>query len=255
MKLQTIIVALVGLFIGATSSQAHFGMVIPARNIVDQQQKNLNIQLSFSHPFEGVGMDLAKPAKFYCLTEEGKIDLLPSITEYQVMNHPSWQVSHDLRRPGVYHYVMEPQPYWEPAEDIFIIHYTKTIVAAFGAEEGWDQPAGLPTEIIPLIRPFGNYAGNTFSGRVMVDGKPAANQDVEVEFYNRDKRYKTISDYHITQTVRTDDKGVFHFACPFPGWWGFSALHEADYTMKAPDNTEKAVELGGVLWVFFDAVQ
>ncbi|MDJ0623367.1 MAG: DUF4198 domain-containing protein [Desulfocapsaceae bacterium] len=255
MKLRTIVFTVIGLVLTATISHAHFGMVIPERNIVDQQQKNLTLQLSFSHPFEMIGMELAKPSKFYCLADDEKIDLLPSLQESKLMNHPSWQANHGLRRPGVYQYVMEPQPYWEPAEDIFIIHYTKTIVAAFGAEEGWDKPAGLPTEIIPLIRPFGNYAGNTFSGRVVVDGKPAAGQDVEVEFYNRDQRYQKASDYHITQVVRTDDQGVFHFACPFPGWWGFSALHEAGFTMKAPDNTEKAVELGGVLWVYFDAVR
>lgn len=255
MKFFTFISAVVCLVFATTISHAHFGMVIPARNIVDQQQKNLDIQLSFSHPFEGVGMDLDKPEQFYVYANDEKIDLLSSLQKGKVMDHLSWQGSHALRRPGVYQYVMEPLPYWEPAEDIFIIHYTKTIVPAFGAEEGWDQPVGLPTEIIPLTRPFGNYAGNTFSGRVMVDGKPAAGQDVEVELYNRDQRFQAASDYHITQVVRTDDKGVFHFTCPFPGWWGFSALHEADYTMKAPDNTEKAVELGAVLWLYFDAIQ
>jgi len=255
MKFLASISTIIGFVLIATCSQAHFGMVIPARNIVDQQQKNLDIQLSFSHPFEGIGMDLEKPEKFYVYANDEKIDLLSALQKNQVMDHLSWQGSHALRRPGVYQYVMEPKPYWEPAEDIFIIHYTKTIVAAFGAEEGWDQPAGLPTEIIPLSRPFGNYAGNTFSGQVMVDGKPAAGQDVEVEFYNRDQRYQAASDYHITQTVKTDENGVFHFSCPLSGWWGFSALREADYTMKAPDNTKKAVELGAVLWVFFDAIQ
>ena len=254
MKTPVLMLVVLGLTMAVTTGHAHFGMVIPERNIVDQQQKNLSIQLSFSHPFEGIGMELVKPEKFYCLTADGTIDLLPSLQENQFMNHPSWQVNHDLRRPGVYQYVMEPKPYWEPAEDLFIVHYTKTIVAAFGADEGWDQPTGLPTEIIPLTRPFGNYAGNTFSGRVLLNGKPAAGQDVEVEFYNRDQELKAASDYHITQVVRTDDQGVFHFACPFPGWWGFSALHEADYTMKAPDNTDKGVELGAVLWLYFDEI-
>lgn len=67
---------------------------------------------------------------------------------------------------------MEPQPYWEPAEDCYIVHYTKAYVAAFGEEEGWDEPAGLKTEIVPLTRPFGNYAGNVFQGQVLLNGKP-----------------------------------------------------------------------------------
>lgn len=56
---------------------------------------------------------------------------------------------------------MEPKPYFEPAEDCYIIHYTKTVVSAFGLE-GWDRELGLKTEIVPLTRPFGLYAGNVF---------------------------------------------------------------------------------------------
>ena len=31
-----------------------------------------------------------------------------------------------------------------------------------------DRPVGLPVEIVPLSRPFGLYAGNTFRGKVLV---------------------------------------------------------------------------------------
>lgn len=239
----------------SSSAWAHFGMVIPSTNIVDQQHKEINIHLSFSHPFELIGMDMAKPNQFYVYQNGEKKDLLPVIQDAEIMHHSGWQVKQKIRRPGVYQYVMEPEPYWEPAEDIFIIHYTKTIVAAFGADEGWDQPVGLPTEIIPLLRPYGNYAGNTFTGQVLVDGNPAAGSEVEVELYNKQSLYHSPSDYHITQVVRTDENGIFNFTCPFPGWWGFSALHEANYTLKDPENNDKNVELGAVLWVFFDAIK
>jgi cobalt/nickel transport protein len=239
----------------ATSAWAHFGMVIPSRNIVDQQHREIDIYLSFSHPFESIGMDMAKPKQFYEFLNGEKIDLLPRLQEAEVMEHTAWQTKQKIHRPGVYQYIMEPAPYWEPAEDIYIIHYTKTIVAAFGADEGWEKPVGLPTEIIPLLRPYGNYAGNSFTGQVLIDGAPAAGSEVEVEFYNRQNLYSSPSDYHITQVVRTDQNGMFNFTCPFPGWWGFSALHEANYTMKDPENNDKNVELGAVLWVFFDRMQ
>ena len=239
----------------STSAWAHFGMVIPSTNIVDQQQKEINIQLSFSHPFESIGMDMAAPRQFYVFANGEKRDLLPKLQETEVMQHAAWQTKHRISRPGVYQYIMEPTPYWEPAEDIFIIHYTKTVVAAFGADEGWDQPAGLPTEIVPLLRPYGNYAGNSFTGQVLIDGAPAANSEVEVELYNKQNIYSSPSDYHITQVVRTDQNGIFSFTCPLPGWWGFSALHEANYTLKDPDKNDKNVELGAVIWVFFDAIQ
>jgi cobalt/nickel transport protein len=142
---------------------------------------------------------------------------------------------------------MEPQAYWEPAEDTYIIHYTKTFVAAFGADEGWDTPIGLPTEIVPLTRPFGNYAGGVFQGQVLIKGKPAPGAEIEVEFYNKDGKYKAPSDYHVTQVVKADANGVFTFTCPVEGWWGFAALSEADYKIK-----DKSVELGAVLWVKMD---
>jgi cobalt/nickel transport protein len=239
----------------STPVWAHFGMVIPSANIVDQQHKDIDIYLSFSHPFESIGMDMAKPKQFYVIKNGEKKDLLQELQEIQIMKHKGWKTRQTISRPGVYQYIMEPAPYWEPAEDIFIIHYTKTIVAAFGADEGWDQPAGLPTEIVPLLRPYGNYAGNSFTGQVLVDGAPAAGSEVEVEFYNNQNLYSSPSDYHITQVVRTDANGIFSFTCPFGGWWGFSALHEANYTLKDPENKDKNVELGAVLWVFFDTVQ
>jgi cobalt/nickel transport protein len=237
----------------STSVQAHFGMVIPSHPIVTQEQKVVDLTLSFSHPFEGIGMDMVKPSRFFVVQGEESTDLLAMLQETQIMNHRAWQTSQKPQRPGVYQYVMEPAPYWEPAEDLFIIHYTKTIVAAFGADQGWDEAVGLPTEIVPMLRPFGNYSGNTFTGQVLIGGKPAASSEVEVEFYNRDHALGQPSDYHITQVVKTDANGVFNFTCPWSGWWGFSALSEADYTMSGPDNKEKAVELGAVLWIFFDA--
>ncbi|WP_136795475.1 DUF4198 domain-containing protein [Desulfosediminicola ganghwensis] len=243
------------LLCGAGQTMAHFGMVIPSENIVTQQKKNIDINLSFSHPFELIGMDMVKPTRFYVVAEGEQTDLLNSLHEAEVMGHQGWATNFKVKRPGVYHFVMEPQPYWEPAEDLSIIHYTKTIVAAYGDDEGWDEPVGLPTEIVPMLRPFGNYAGNSFTGQVLIDGKPAANAEVEVELYNRDGKYQAPGDYHVTQVITADENGVFSFTCPKPGWWGFSALSEADYTIKNPEGEDKGVELGAVLWTYLNEYQ
>lgn len=236
----------------ATQSLAHFGMVIPSTNIATQDNKEIELQVSFSHPFELIGMDLEKPKAFFMLNDGLKTDLLPSLQTSKVMDHKGWKANHRFKRPGVYQFAMEPQPYWEPSEDLSIIHYTKTVVAAFGDDQGWDEPVGLPTEIIPLLRPFGNYAGNTFTGKVLLNGEPVPGAEVEVELYNQAGQYTPPSDYHITQVVKADTNGVFRFSCPLPGWWGFSALSEADYTLKNPQGEEKGVELGAVLWIHMD---
>lgn len=236
----------------ATKAKAHFGMVIPQDSIITQEKRSTRLALSFSHPFENIGMKLELPKKFYVTANQKTTDLLKTLTPATVMDHNSWETEFTFTRPGVYTFIMEPKPYWEPAEDLSIIHYTKTVVPAFGDDVGWDRPAGLPTEIVPLLRPFGNYQGNSFVGQVLVAGKPAAGAEVEVEFYNRSDSLQSPSDYHITQLVKADNNGIFSFTCPLPGWWGFAALSEADYTLKDPEGNEKGVELGAVIWVYFD---
>ncbi|HKJ63954.1 MAG TPA: DUF4198 domain-containing protein [Desulfopila sp.] len=246
--------AAAALLLLSAPASAHFGMVIPSTNIATQETREIGLTLSFSHPFEGIGMDLVKPKRFFVVKDNQSVNLIDQLTQTQVMDHTGWTMSHRIQRPGVYHYVMEPTPYWEPAEDLFIIHYTKSTVAAFGADEGWDAPLGLPMEIVPLLRPYGNYQGNTFSGRVLIDGTPATGAEVEVEYYSDGATLQSPTDYHITQLVKADDNGIFSFACPLSGWWGFSALSEADYTITGQDKVEKAVELGAVLWIYLDSL-
>jgi len=236
-------------------SYAHFGMVIPSDNMVMQDEKrDIDLQLSFSHPFEMVGMPLVKPKAFFVVKEGNKKDLKTTLQKTKLMDHTAWKTNFKIKRPGVYAFVMEPAPYWEPAEDCFIIHYTKTVVAAFGGDDGWDSELGLKTEIVPLSKPFGLYAANVFQGIVKLDGKVVPYAEVEVEYYNAKKKVHAPSNYMITQTLKADQNGVFTYAAPVDGWWGFAALNTSDKKMMH-DNEEKDVELGAVLWVKFEKWQ
>lgn len=230
---------------------AHFGMVIPSMPVVEEKKDaTLSLELSFSHPMEMVGMPLAKPKSFTVHVDGKAQDLVPSLAPAKILDHEAWKAQYTIKRPGVYWFAMEPVPYWEPAEDCYIIHYTKTVVAAFGEEEGWDRPLGLKTEIVPLTRPFGNYAGNVFSGQVLRDGKPLAGAMVEVEYYNLDHAYTAPNAHLVTQVVKADANGVFVFGVPFAGWWGFAALSTSDQKMDYKGEA-KDVELGAVLWMEF----
>ena len=51
---------------------------------------------------------------------------LGDLSDATVMDDQGYTLDYPLERPGTYIFAMEPQPYWEPAEDAFIIHYTKT---------------------------------------------------------------------------------------------------------------------------------
>ena len=238
-KLLICLTTSVFLLIGTGKALAHFGMIIPSDSMIMQgDNRAITLVLSFSHPFEGVGMELAKP---YRCAVVG-------------MEHKAWTLNYNINRPGVYTFHMEPRPYWESAEDCYITHYTKTIVAAFGDEEGWDQPVGLKTEIVPLTRPFGLYAGNVFQGMVMLDGKAVPYAEVEIEYYNKNEKAEAPTDYMVTQVAKADQNGVFTYAAPKAGWWGFAALNTSDEKIRR-DGEDKDVELGAVLWVEFQGWQ
>lgn len=251
MKRFSLSLALVAVLLWAGAVSAHFGMIIPSQDVVlEKGASEVKLTLSFSHPMEMQGMDMAKPEQFGVVEAGKKTDLLAGLKETKVMGKKAWAASHALKQPGVYGFFMVPAPYWEPAEDCFIQHLTKVVVPAFGEEEGWNEPVGLKTEIVPLTRPFGNYAGNVFSGQVLVDGKPAPGVTVEVEYYNADKKYEAPNDYMVTQSVATDVNGVFVYVVPWAGWWGFAALTTSDAKLKH-EGQDKDVELGAVLWTKF----
>jgi len=253
MKLQQIFLLALVLLLVVTTGQAvaHFGMVIPSDSMVMQDDnRSITLNLSFSHPFEGVGMELIHPKRFSVITDGQSESLNGLLKKARVMGQTAWEIPYVIKRPGAYTFFMEPEPYWEPAENCFIIHYTKTVVAAFGDDEGWDEPVGLKTEIVPLSKPFGLYAGNVFQGRVLFNGKPVSGTEVEVEYYNQNKKASAPTDYMITQTIKADSNGVFTYAAPVSGWWGFAALNPADFKITH-DGVKKDVELGGVIWVEF----
>ncbi len=232
-----------------TPAFAHFGMVIPSESVIEDKNKStIGLELSFSHPMEMAGMPLERPRVFQVFTGGKGEDISASLQPVKIMNHDAWKVQYTVKRPGVYQFVMEPKPYWEAAEDCFIVHYTKTYVAAFGEEEGWDKPVGLKTEIVPLTRPFGNYSGNVFRGQVLLGGKPVPGASVEIEYYNRENRYTAPNAYLVTQVVKADSNGVFTYGIPFAGWWGFAALSTAEEKMPH-EGEAKDVELGAVVWI------
>ena len=234
----------------AATAWAHFGAIIPSDDIVSKEEsRTLALSVKFFHPFEGHYMELVKPVQFGVMIQGKKQDLLSELKAKKVDGFTTWGMDYKIKRPGDYVFYVEPQPYFEPAEEAFIVHYTKVIVAAFGMEEGWDEEIGLKTEIIPLTRPYGLWAGNVFQGLVMVDGKPAPGTEVEVEYYNEGGKIEAPADPFVTQVVKADENGVFTYAMPRAGWWGFAALNTDEATIKHTDGVEYEVEIGAVLWV------
>jgi cobalt/nickel transport protein len=245
-----LLTALILTLAAASPAFAHFQMIVPSTDIVSPtDSRELSLRLMFIHPMEGHSMDMAKPVEFGVLIGGKKHDLLGTLEPMNYKGHSAFKTTYEIKRPGDHVFYVAPAPYWEPAEGVMIVHYTKVVVNAMGLEQGWDEELGLKTEIVPLARPYGLWAGNVFRGIVKKDGKPVPYAEVEVEYFNEDGRVKPPADPFITQVVRADVNGVFSYAMPRAGWWGFAALSEADEKLKNPEGDEAPVEIGALIWV------
>jgi len=237
-------------FLWQVNADAHFGSIIPSDDIVTQEDsKIITLNAKFFHPMAGHYMEMERPVQFGVMHMGKKIDLLNTLTEKKIKGFSTWETDYQIRRPGDYTFYVEPKPYWEPAEDCYIIHYAKVCVNALGLEEGWDEEIGLETEIIPLARPYGLWTGNVFTGIVKVKGEPVSYAEIEVEYYNEDGEIIPSADPYVTQVIKADENGVFTYCMPKAGWWGFAALNEASWTMKDPDGKDKPIEIGAVYWL------
>lgn len=243
--------ALSGIF--ALPAAAHFQEILPSTDVLPEGG-DVTLDLVFTHPFEGGPiMAMKRPAEVGVLANGTKSDLTGKLVEQSKEGAATWQVSHHLPEPGAAVFYVTPQPYWEPAENKYIVHYAKVIVDSFASGEGWDEMIGLPVEIQPLTRPTGLWTGNLFSGVVTKAGKPVPFAEIEVEYVN-DTGVKAPNDAYITQVIKADVNGTFNYAMPASGWWGFAALIEGDKPMKSPDGKEVPVEEGALIWVHTNAM-
>ncbi len=234
----------------ACPAGAHFQILVPGSEFAGPDSRDVDLDILFTHPMEGGPvMEMGSPAAFGVLVAGARTDLLPTLEKRTLQGKTAYHAVYRVRRPGDHVFYLEPAPYWEPAERRMIIHYTKVVVDAFGEEEGWDALVGFPVEIRPLTRPYGLWTGNVFRGVVLKNGEPVPFAEVEIEFWNRDGSVTPPDDAFVTQVVRTDANGVFAYAMPRAGWWGFAALVDGDEPMKNPDGDDVDVELGGLLWV------
>lgn len=248
MRRTTILGTLAALAFAAPAS-AHFQEMVPSADIIDEQGgRTVRLDLAFTHPMEmGPVMEMAPPVRFGVVSNGKNRDLRPLLKPGKRDGKTVYSADVVLDRPGDQVFFVEPAPYWEPAENKWIIHYAKVVVD-FASGGGWDKPAGLPVEIEPLVRPYGLWTGNLFRGIVRHNGKPVPFAEIEVE-WRSDGSVKAPSDPFVTQVIKADSTGQFAYAMPRAGWWGFAALIDGDKPAKSPEGKPAKTELGGLIWV------
>lgn len=240
------------LFCWQAPALAHFQELIPSADIVPSsgQTRAISFSLQFTHTMErGPLMHMARPTAFGVMIGDKRQNLLSTLKSRSVRGKSVWGTSYQLTQPGDHIFYLTPAPYWEPDEDKMIVHHTKVVVDGFHGGEGWDKLVGLPIEIEPLTRPYGLWTNNIFRGRVLKDGKPVPFAEIEVEYLNEGHQVTAPFDPYITQVIKADAHGVFAYAMPRAGWWGFAALITGEQKLKNPSGALKPVEQGGLIWV------
>lgn len=259
---------LLGALALTTPASAHF-MVAYTPELAVEKAQDMDMRILFTHPAEaGHMMDMGGVEEFYMLHQRGenpakKTDLKPLLKEIEWKNPsssaPAYSVEiprKQLRSMGDYMFVLVPGFYFEKEEDIYMQQITKLVANVGGVPGNWNAPAGLPCEIVPMIKPYAIWEGNIFQGQILSDGKPVPFAEVEVEYMSHMPDLKTNSmpkassvEYPnsalVTQTIISDANGVFSFGLAKAGWWGFAALG------VGPDKEHKGKELfqDAVIWV------
>ncbi|MEI6897559.1 MAG: DUF4198 domain-containing protein [Psychromonas sp.] len=242
------------------SAHAHFQLLYTPE-LAHKKGGELNFKMPFSHPASsGHVMPIDPPEMFYMIKKGKKTDLINRLTEIQwssaIDSGAAYQAQVKLRGLGDYLFIMQPAPYFEASEDIYIQQITKTIVNVGNLPTDWHNDLGLNAEIVPLTKPYAIYAGGIFSAVVKSNGKPVPFAYIEVEFLNFPPQMKNNqfaktpiigadADRFVSQSIYADANGTFHFSLLKAGQWGFAALGVG--SQKTYKN--KTLSQDAVIWV------
>lgn len=220
----------------------------------------VDVLISLMLPFENQGVDMDMPRLFAALrypqAEKGmesqplREDLLGDVEEIRYLNAKAWGANVALKEAGLYQFILEARPWWDAAKNMFSQQQAKVVLPALGVENGWDMPAGMNFEIMPLTRPFGLTSPAFFSGKVLFQGKPLANAPVYMGRINADKSGAP-TNWHKILKAKTDSDGQFGFILNQPGWWYCEATMKSD-PLKGPDGEPKDMERSTILWLYVD---
>ena len=251
--MRVLLLSLFLLTIVTPPAMAGIGVILPYDDLVGPGEKTeVTLQLRIFEPRERHFVEMARPKGFSVAIFGEETSLLPGLKAAAEQKTVAWLAEATLKRPGDYLFHAEAAPIWDPTEEEFVVHHAKLCVNAAGLEEGWDEPAGIDAEIVPMTRPYGLWTGNLFSGQVLLNGEPAPYATVEVVTLGTSADSPALTALpagaYRVQAVRADATGVFHYAMPRAGWWGFAATVDADWTIKR-DGSERPVSLVTSYWV------
>jgi cobalt/nickel transport protein len=202
-------------------------------------------------------MDMGQPQEFFMIHKGEKTDLSdrlhPEIFHGAENEAAGFRATVPVKRSGDYVVITTPAPYYEESEDIFIQQITKVILNRNTLPTDWDQPVGLPAEILPFNKPYNVITGSTFTGQVVANGKPISGAEIEIEYMAAEPDLDTFSTTRPRVSEMpggaivaiSDANGMFTFGIPKAGYWGFAALGVGPET----EHEGKELSQDAVIWI------
>lgn len=244
-------------FLPAVPATAHF-VTIYTPELKVAEAASLPVDVIFWHPlFTGEVLDMTLPREFtvtHGFHQTSLLDRLEPITFRSWSDSgAAFHVDVPLEGEGDYVLSVVPEPYYEESEGQYIQQISKIYFNVGYKATEWYRPIGLPTEIMPLNRPYDVYVGSSFSGIVLSDGEPVPGAEIEVEYIAALPDMATHTTGKPTAhgtplgsiITYSDANGHFTFGLPKAGWWGFAALG------VGPDfrHNGKPLSQDAVIWV------
>lgn len=239
------------------TANAHFLLEYTTDTMI-ARPGDVPVKLVFWHPFDnGHVMDLDTPGAFYMIHNGERTDLLDTLEPISFQgaanSGAAFKGSVPVKRSGDYVLVTEAVPYYEESEDIYIQQFAKAFLNRNQLPTDWMNPVGLPTEILPLVKPYNVIVGSTFTGRVLSGGEPLPGAEIEIEYMAAEPDMESAA---ATDAVTapppggavvaiSDANGYFTFGVPKAGYWGFAALGSGPVT----EHEGKELSQDAVIWI------
>lgn len=239
------------------TAQAHFLLEYTTDTMIDRPG-DVPVKLIFWHPFDnGHVMDMDRPREFFVIHRGKRTDLRDTLQPIRFQGAhneaAAFLGSVPVKRSGDYVLVTVPEPYYEESEDIYIQQITKALLNRNMLPTDWDQPVGLPVEILPLNKPYNILAGSTFTGQVLANGAPVPGATIEIEYIAAEPDMQSSAAKAAVASpppggaivAISDANGYFTFGVPKAGYWGFAALGAGPET----EHNGKTLSQDAVLWI------
>jgi cobalt/nickel transport protein len=210
----------------------HYTMLLPAEPAAQKGDK-VEFVYQWGHPFEHELFDAAPPQELAVLLPDGSSqDLLRSLEKIKkpgADDKPvtAYRFRFTPQQRGDHVFFLTTPPVWLDDTKEFVQDLVR-VTLHVQTQNNWDADPGDGFRLLPVTRPYGLLPSMVFQGQIVKERDDrSVSPHIEIERYNPAPPAEVPADAFVTFRTRVDPNGVFTFAFPEAGWWGFTAERDA----------------------------